>query len=222
MTVFLKTAASILLFSFAATTSQAFATCEMGDTSLKKGLYGHALSYYEMCVSEKPDSEDYYKLGNLYYKGLGLTAPDYSSASEFFGKAAKRGHAPSMLFLGLMAARGNGLEAPDNIEGYKWFLLAAERPSNKWIYGFDTNDTPKALAYLKQIASAMTDEEKQEATVRAGLFKEEIIMEQAEKFLTPNGLIAFKNAYAKGDENRRKALEKLKTAMESAPQGNEE
>lgn len=204
------------LYSFFAFSSTAFAVCEIADDSVAKGLYGHALSYYEMCTTNNPDSEDYYKLGSLYYRGLGLTYPDYGSATVFFKEAAFRGHAPSMLFLGLMAVKGEGLEAPDKIEGYKWFMLAAERPANKWIYGFDTADTPKSSEYLKSIGSSLSDDEKQKAASLAGIFKEEVIMRSAARVFDEQELLTFKENYSKDENSRKQALRDLKSKMSPA------
>lgn len=201
------------LFSAVISPSFAVAKCEMADSSVEKGLYGLALSYYEMCTAHNPDSQDFYKLGSLYYKGLGLPHPDYSSASAFFKEAAERGHAPSMMFLGLMAMRGEGLEKPDYIEAYKWFMLAAERPENKWIYGFDTEDNPKAVDYLTNTGNSLTDADKQKAAELAGFYKEKIIMRQAEKLFAPAAFDNFKADYAKDDKSRKKALDNLKEQM---------
>ena len=207
--------AVILLFSMTVLSYHAFAECKKGEKSIEKGKYGNAIFYYELCANNHPDSEDLYKLATLYYKGLGASEPRYDSAKNFFNKAAKRGHAPSMLFLGIMEVEGKGTDSPDITEGYKWFMLASERPENKWIYGFDTADTPKSFEYMKKMDASLSPDQKQKAIELAGLYKEEIIMEQANKFFSESELEEFQNSYKKSDKDRKVALENLKSKMAS-------
>jgi localization factor PodJL len=50
--------------------------------------------------------------------------PNYKSASQWFRKAAERGVADSQFNLGILYARGIGVEQ-NLAESYKWFSLAA-------------------------------------------------------------------------------------------------
>ena len=219
MSFLYKSVVTSLLFS-TCFVSSAFAECPVANKAVARGEYGQALSYYEMCLANTPDSEDYYKLASLYYKSMGLTAADYILAEKFYSLAAKRGHAPSMLFLGLMALNGNNRDSVDKVDAYKWFMLASERPENKWIYGFYTADTPKSVEYLRQVGATLSDEEKEKASVLAGRYKEEIIMQQAERIYgadTPE-LKDFRDGYYASDEMRERVLGELKLRMQSEPE----
>lgn len=64
-----------------------------------------------------------HNLAVLYAEGAD-GKPDYSSAAQWFRKAAEHGVADSQYNLGVLTARGLGTER--NIaEAYKWFALAA-------------------------------------------------------------------------------------------------
>jgi TPR repeat protein len=65
--------------------------------------------------------------GTLYYNGQG-GAPDYVKAREWFEKAADKGEANAMFFLGLLYNYGFGV-AQDYVNAREWF----ERPLTRAI-----------------------------------------------------------------------------------------
>ncbi|QIK38773.1 sel1 repeat family protein [Caldichromatium japonicum] len=48
-------------------------------------------------------------VGEIYEKGLGLPAPDYSQAAEWYRRAADQGHVPAQIYLGSLYERGLGV-----------------------------------------------------------------------------------------------------------------
>jgi len=66
-----------------------------------------------------------HNLAVLYAEGI-EGRPDYSTAAQWFRKAAMAGIADSQYNLGVLAARGLGIEK-SYVEAYKWFALAADQ-----------------------------------------------------------------------------------------------
>jgi localization factor PodJL len=64
-----------------------------------------------------------HNLAVLYAEGAD-GKPDYTTAAQWFRKAAEHGVADSQYNLGVLAARGLGTNK-DLAEAYKWFALAA-------------------------------------------------------------------------------------------------
>lgn len=64
------------------------------------------------------------RLGNLYYNGNGV-AKDYSTAVEYYTKAANRGYSQSQLYLGLAYENGEGV-VKDLDLAMAWYKKAAE------------------------------------------------------------------------------------------------
>jgi localization factor PodJL len=64
-----------------------------------------------------------HNLAVLYAEGAD-GKPDYAAAAQWFTKAAQHGVADSQYNLGVLAARGLGMEK-SLIDSYKWFALAA-------------------------------------------------------------------------------------------------
>ncbi|WP_246172901.1 tetratricopeptide repeat protein [Thermochromatium tepidum] len=48
-------------------------------------------------------------VGEIYEKGLGLPAPDYTSAADWYRRAAEQNHAPAQINLGSLYERGLGV-----------------------------------------------------------------------------------------------------------------
>src|SRR5664280_1687320 len=66
-----------------------------------------------------------YMVGEMYYKGEGVTQ-DYTSAAKWYRKAAEQGYAPAQYSLGLMYREGRGIPQ-DYAEAAKWYRKAAEQ-----------------------------------------------------------------------------------------------
>ena len=73
----------------------------------------------------KDGGDTEHKRGLLYYKGI--TVPkDFRQASDWFNKAAAKGHAGAQYNLGIMAYLGQGM-TQSFAEAAKWFRKAGEQ-----------------------------------------------------------------------------------------------
>ena len=73
---------------------------------------------------------------------------DCTEAVRWYRKAAKQGHVPSQVALGLMYARGRGV-AQDHVQAYMWLNLGGSRlPSGPL--------RDQAAAYIGSITKHMT------------------------------------------------------------------
>lgn len=199
--VAVATCLAIALFG----TSVAEAACPAADQALANKQYADAISAFDACVANDGQPDDYYKLATLYYKGLGLDAPDPSSSIQYYRMAANLGYAPAQAFLGLILFEGKGTE-PNKVEGYSWLLLAADTPENKWFYTRDTADTPKAAQYVQQKEPAMSEEELAMARVQADMFKDGVISSLAHTHYTDEEYNVFMEAYNSGDDVRKEDI----------------
>ena len=88
---------------------------------------------YIYCSEEENDAEAQYKLGSMYYQGIGLPKPDFRRAAAFFSRSANNGYAPAQVKLGLLYWRGEGVEK--NLKmAHKWLYLAQEPENMRWFY----------------------------------------------------------------------------------------
>ena len=199
----------ILLALFLAASLSANAACDNADEAVKKGNYKQAVNYYRMCAS-KEDAVSMYKLASLYAKGLGISSPDKKAARKYYFKAANLGYAPAQMMIGVDMILENA-SSVDKTEGYKWLLLAAEKPDNKWIYPLsDTADSGKAVQYLKQLNSLVTSREKKNAMAAAGIFKQQKIFQMAKLVLGQDEYKEFMMDYEKEGDARAAALDYLR------------
>jgi TPR repeat protein len=87
----------------------------------------------------------YYCLGHVYLYGLGVP-PDVKGASKWYHKGADAGNSASMLALGQMYWKGQGVEL-DRAESYYYFFLAYSHREKS------------AQQYAEQVAKEMTDDD---------------------------------------------------------------
>jgi uncharacterized protein len=87
----------------------------------------------------------YYCVGHIYAYGLGVP-PDLGEASKWYRKGAEAGNSASMLALGQMYWKGQGVEL-DRAESYHYFFLAY------W------HREKSAQQYAEQVAKEMTDDD---------------------------------------------------------------
>ena len=199
----------ILLALFLAASLSANAACGNADEAVKKGNYKQAVNYYRMCATRE-DASSMYKLASLYAKGLGISSPDKKAARKYYLKAANLGYAPAQMMIGADLILENASSA-DKTEGYKWLLLAAEKPDNKWIYPLsDTADSGKAVQYLKQLNSLVSSREKKDAMAAAGVFKQQKIFQMAKLIFNQDEYNDFMADYEKEGDARAEALEYLR------------
>lgn len=96
----------------------------------KDGRYGVEQNLPLACqcavrLSSLNNSTGLYQYGYLLYKGLGC-AQNYEKAMDCFGKAAMKGHGPSMYMLGLGYRNGYGVPV-DRDMARTWLMRAAEK-----------------------------------------------------------------------------------------------
>jgi hypothetical protein len=89
----------------------------------------------------------------MYYRGEGVTK-SYVQAAEWYGKAAKQGHAKAQNNLAVMYAEGQGVPR-DDVTSYMWFTLAGSAKPDK------------NAANLQLLESRMTPEQIAEGKRRA-------------------------------------------------------
>ena len=199
----------ILLALFLAASLSANAACGNADEAVKKGNYKQAVNYYRMCATRE-DASSMYKLASLYAKGLGISSPDKKAARKYYLKAANLGYAPAQMMIGADLILENA-SSTDKTEGYKWLLLAAEKPDNKWIYPLsDTADSGKAVQYLKQLNSLVSSREKKDAMAAAGVFKQQKVFQMAKLIFNQDEYNDFMADYEKEGDARAEALEYLR------------
>ena len=84
--------------------------------------YAQALRLYRP-LAEKGDVDAQYKIGTIYWDGLGITK-SYQEALKWFRLAARQGDMDARYNLGVMYGGGQGV-LQDYNEALKWYRLAA-------------------------------------------------------------------------------------------------
>ena len=95
---------------------------DKGLAALNRGEYATALQELRP-LAERGDAEAQLNLGNMYYKGLGVTQ-DYAEAMKWYSKAAEQGNAEAQLDVGVMFKEGQGVQQ-DFVSAHMWMSLAA-------------------------------------------------------------------------------------------------
>ena len=132
----------------------ASAECRFAEQAEKAGKLNIAYMQYLYCAEEENDSESQYKLGTMYYQGIGLKRPDFRRAVFFFSRAANNGYAPAQVKLGLLYWRGEGVEK--NLKmAHKWLYLAQEPADVRWFYYFGPSSDANAKAMFSKIDAAV-------------------------------------------------------------------
>lgn len=109
------------------------AACTLGEQAEKSGRINIAYMQYIYCAEEENDPQAQYRLGAMFYKGIGLPRPDFQRAVAFFARAANNGYAPAQTKLGLLYWRGEGV-TKDLVMAHKWLYLAQEPADMRWFY----------------------------------------------------------------------------------------
>ena len=148
----------LMLFIFP---MEASASCSFAEQAEKSGKMMIAYMQYIYCSEEENDAEAQYKLGEMYYKGIGLSRPDYKRAVAFFYRSAKNGYAPAQVKLGLLYWRGEGIEK--NLKmAHMWLYLAQEPANMRWFYFVGPSQDPNAASLYAKISSAIKAQNKKE------------------------------------------------------------
>jgi hypothetical protein len=92
---------------------------------LKRELEGDKVGAYLKLKEMAPegDPEAQYKLGGYYQYGWASPA-NFKLAREWYGRAAKQGHADAMLGLAIMDTQGQGAPV-NNKSAFAWLTIAA-------------------------------------------------------------------------------------------------
>ena len=129
---------------------KAMARCAFAEQAEKSGKYNVAYMQYIYCAEEENDAEAQYKLGTMYYQGVGLSRPDFRRAVAFFSRAANNGYAPAQVKLGLLYWRGEGVEKNLRM-AHKWLFLAQEPADMRWFYYIGPSFDPTAASMYARI-----------------------------------------------------------------------
>ena len=76
-------------------------------------------------TARNPSADQDHKRGLLFYKGIGVDK-DFKKAAQWFGQAAKKGHAGAQYNLGIMSYLGQGVPQ-DYTQAVTWFEKAGEQ-----------------------------------------------------------------------------------------------
>jgi len=96
---------------------------EQGMTALENGDYATAVSAFREGANQS-DPRAQYRLGSLYYQGLGVPQ-SYSRAKRWYELSAGEGNADAQYSLGNMYFMGEGVEQNDTHAEY-WYEQAAD------------------------------------------------------------------------------------------------
>jgi len=124
--------------------------------------------------AQYPWSQTY--LGNLYFNGNGVDK-DFSTAVEYYNKAANKGYAQSQFYLGDCYEHGYGVDKDLDL-AMIWYKKAAEKGHAKaqsWLgdlyeykYGSTQNEEDLKLAFLWHKMAA--DQDVPESCYKVGVF----------------------------------------------------
>ncbi|RKT46316.1 tetratricopeptide repeat protein [Thiocapsa rosea] len=110
--------------------------------------YATALStLLPQAQSGDPVAQTY--VGEIYEKGLGLPAPDYGRAAEWYRRAAEKNHRPAQTSLGSLYERGLGVPK-DNVAALDWYRRASGITEDRLI--FESTLEQERAAFRKEIA----------------------------------------------------------------------
>lgn len=142
--------------------AEARAACTFAEQAEKSGKIYIAFMQYIYCAEEENDVEAQYKLGEMYYKGVGLKRPDFRRAVAFFSRAANNGYAPAQVKLGLLYWRGEGV-TKDLKMAHKWLYLAQEPENMRWFYYVGPSADKTASSIYAKLNKIITGTDKNPA-----------------------------------------------------------
>lgn len=115
--------------------------------------------------AERGNAEARTLLGAMYWSGEGVPR-DHREAARLYLEAARQGYARAQNNIGFMLGFGEGVPPPDDVEAYKWLLLATENYTEK-----NQDRLDQARKDLQALASRMAPAQIAEARRRAKDFK---------------------------------------------------
>lgn len=104
-------------------------------------------------------------LGAMYWSGEGVPR-DHREAARLYLEAARQGYARAQNNIGFMLGFGEGIPLRDDVEAYKWLLLATENYTDK-----NQDRLDQARKDLAALASRMAPAQIAEARRRAKDFR---------------------------------------------------
>ncbi len=129
----------------------AHADIERGRDMMEKNQFTEAMrEFLPAARAGNADAEEL--IGVMYALGLGVPRDD-RRAFEWYMRAAMKGHPGAQSGVGWYYEVGRGVEAPDLVRGYMWYVLSA--------IGGD----PDAAISQEEIVKKMTPEQIREAHI---------------------------------------------------------
>ena len=125
---------AIIIFQILFSTNTWSADLKKGATAYKDGDYAAALREWKPLASQGNAKAQFF-LGNMYYKGIGVTQDD-GIAAKWFKKAAEQGLTNAQNNLGTMYMRGLGVPR-NNIRAFIWLHITALQGSKVGIKNRD-------------------------------------------------------------------------------------
>jgi hypothetical protein len=110
-------------------------------------------------------------VGEIYEKGLGLTAPDYAMAASWYRRAADQSHAPAQTNLGSLYERGLGVPK-DKAKALDLYRRASGLTEDRLIFESTLKDQQDAfrreIAVRNHVAAALRTRLQQASVRRSG------------------------------------------------------
>ncbi|WP_236786294.1 tetratricopeptide repeat protein [Allochromatium tepidum] len=107
-------------------------------------------------------------VGEIYEKGLGLPAPDYAGAADWYRRAAEQNHAPAQINLGTLYERGLGVPA-DKARALDLYRRASGLTEDRLIFESRLNAEREAfqreLAVRNRVAASLRTQLQQSKAV---------------------------------------------------------
>lgn len=155
----LKMLCRLVIVVFLLISGVAKAACPFAEQAEKSGKINIAFMQYIYCAEEENDAEAQYKLGSMFYQGVGLPHPDFRRAVAFFSRAANNGYAPAQVKLGLLYWRGEGITK--NLKmAHKWLYLAQEPENMRWFYYVGPSFDKTAASVYEKLNSIIKTSDK--------------------------------------------------------------
>jgi TPR repeat protein len=231
-----------LLFVFVFS-SQAFASCPVGDKIAREKGMDKALPIYVNCALYQNDDDTQNYLAGIYEKGLGNISKNINRALLFYHLSAENGNASSMVALSDLLRQLDETEdgrqqlltylkkirlnlektrqtsfSGQLLHPYALLLLAAEKPDVKWFYTTTKKSDPRAAKLLKEYQ--IDDVKKEEIVREATQWKQRKMLDIAKEAFSPSEFRDFhQTIYPKTGRpdafKRSQAVNKLKEKIES-------
>ena len=123
--------------------------------------YAKAFDWFKK-MANRGQSDGQYKIGEMYYEGLG-TEKNLMQAAMWYMKAAESGYTKAQFHLAKMYFKGEGV-IQDYVEAYKWANLAAAKGTSYYAALRDAikkEMTPEQIAEGQKRARELYDKQQE-------------------------------------------------------------